>query len=338
MTASWLTPAGLHTNSAALPFEGRLPSLDGATGWLNSAPLTTAELRGKVVLVSFWTFTCINWLRQLPYVRAWAEKYGPSGLVVIGVHTPEFSFEHDADNVRRAVKDLGVEYAVALDDGYAVWEAFANHFWPALYVADGQGRIRYHHFGEGQYQQTEMVLQQLLAEAGSDPGRSVVSLSPEGLEAGADWGSLRTAETYTGWARAEGFASPGRLKPYRRTQYGVPDGLGLNEWALSGEWTVDDEFARAEVAGAGVSHRFQARDVHLVMGPPGPQAPARYSVLLDGRPPGPAHGIDVDADGHGEVGEPRLHQLIRQPGRVAERTVEITFPEPGVQVYAFTFG
>ena len=183
-----------------------------------------------------------------------------------------------------------------------------------------------------------MVLQQLLAEAGSEPGRSVVSLSPEGLEAGADWGSLRTAETYTGWARAEGFASPGRLKPYRRTLYGVPDRLGLNEWALSGEWTVDDEFARAETAGASVAYRFQARDVHLVMAPPRPQASVRFTVLLDGQPPGAAHGLDVDADGGGQVREPRLHQLIRQPGQVAERTVEITFDEPGVQVYAFTFG
>jgi thiol-disulfide isomerase/thioredoxin len=338
VTASWLTPAGLHTDSAALPVEGRLPAFDGATAWLNSPPLTPGELRGKVVLVSFWTYTCINWLRQLPYVRAWAEKYGPSGLVVIGVHTPEFTFEHDADNVRRAVKDLGVEYAVALDDDYEVWQAFDNHFWPALYVADDQDRIRYHHFGEGQYQQTEMVLQQLLAEAGSDAGRSVVSLSPEGLEAAADWASLRTAETYTGWARAEAFAPPGRLKPYRRQLYGVPDRLGLNQWALSGEWTVEDEFARADTSGAGIAYRFQARDVHLVTGPPGPQAPVRYSVLLDGRPPGPAHGLDVDADGHGEITEPRLHQLIRQPGRVAERTVEITFADPGVQVYAFTFG
>jgi thiol-disulfide isomerase/thioredoxin len=338
MTASWLTPAGLHTNSAALPVEGRLPSLDGATGWLNSPPLAPAELRGKVVLASFWTYTCINWLRQLPYVRAWHEKYRDQGLVVVGVHTPEFTFEHDADNVRRAVKELGVEYPVALDDHYEVWQAFDNHFWPALYVADDQGRIRYHHFGEGQYRQTEMVLQQLLAESGADAGRTIVSPSPQGFEVAADWAGLRTAETYTGWARAEAFASPGRLKPYRRTLYGVPDRLGLNEWALSGEWTVDDEFARAEVAGAGISFRFQARDVHLVMGPPGPETSVPYTVLLDGQPPGAAHGLDVGADGRGEVREPRLHQLIRQPGRVTERTVAITFAEPGVQVYAFTFG
>jgi thiol-disulfide isomerase/thioredoxin len=338
MTASWLTPAGLHTDSSALPVEGRLPSLDGATGWLNSPSLARDELRGKVVLVSFWTYTCINWLRQLPYVRAWHEKYRDQGLVVIGVHTPEFTFEHDADNVRRAVKELGVEYTVALDDQYEVWQAFDNHFWPALYAADDQGRIRYHHFGEGQYRQTEMVLQQLLAEAGSDRVRSVVSPSPEGFEVAADWASLRTAETYTGWARAGAFASPGRVKPYRRTLYGLPDRLGLNEWALSGEWTVDDEFARAEAAGAGISFRFQARDVHLVMAPPGAETSVRYTVLLDGQPPGAAHGLDVETDGRGEVREPRLHQLIRQPGGIGERTVEITFAEPGVQVYAFTFG
>jgi thiol-disulfide isomerase/thioredoxin len=338
MTAVWLTPAGLHTDSAALPVEGPLPAFDGATGWLNSPPLTPAELRGKVVLVSFWTYTCINWLRQLPYLRAWAEKYRAAGLVVVGVHTPEFSFEHDADNVRRAVEDRDIDYPVALDDDYVVWQAFDNHFWPALYVADHQGRIRYHHFGEGQYQQTEMVLQQLLAEAGADPGRDLAVPSPQGVEAAADWASLRTAENYTGYARTEAFASPGPLTPYRRRLYGVPDRLGLNEWALSGEWTVDDEFARNEVAGAGIAYRFQARDVHLVVGPPGRGTPARFAVVLDGRPPGPAHGLDVDADGNGEIATPRLHQLIRQPGRVAESTLEITFLDPGVQVYAFTFG
>ena len=338
MRAPWLTPAGLHTDSAALPVEGRLPLLDGATGWLNSPPLATAQLRGKVVLVNFCTYTCINWLRQLPYVRAWAEKYEAHGLVVLGVHTPEFTFEHEADQVQRAVKDRGIDYPVATDNHYEVWQAFANHFWPALYVADEQGRIRYHHFGEGQYQQTEMVLQQLLAEAGSDPGRTLVSPSPVGVEAAADWASLRTAENYTGYARAEAFASPGGLKAHRRQVYGVPDRLGLNEWALSGEWTVDEEYARAEAPGGGIAYRFQARDVHLVTGPSERGASVRYRVLLDGQPPGPAHGGDVDAQGDGEVTEPRLHQLIRQPGRVTERTVEITFLDPGAQVYAFTFG
>ena len=338
MTIRWPAPAGLHAAAAALPVEGRLPSFDGATGWLNSPPLTPADLRGKVVLVNFWTYTCINWLRQLPYVRAWADKYRDQGLVVVGVHTPEFGFEHDADNVRRAVKDRGIDYPVATDDDYAVWSAFANHFWPALYVADGQGRIRHHHFGEGEYRQTEMVLQQLLAEAGADPGRAPVAPEATGLEAQADWASLRTAETYTGYGRTMAFASPGGQRPYRPHVYGVPDRLGLNEWALSGRWTVQDEFCTADDAGCGVAYRFQARDVHLVMAPAVPGTSTGHRVLLDGRPPGAAHGGDVDAAGRGEVTEPRLHQLVRQPGRVAARTFGITFDDPGVQVYAFTFG
>jgi thiol-disulfide isomerase/thioredoxin len=338
MRASWLTPAGLHTDSAALPVEGLLPALDGATGWLNSPPLTPADLHGKVVVVNFWTYTCINWLRQLPYVRAWHEKYRDHGLVVVGVHTPEFTFEHDADNVRRAVKDRGIDYPVATDDDYEVWRAFDNHFWPALYVGDGQGRIRYHHFGEGEYGRTEMVLQQLLRETGADPGPTPVSPEPRGIEAAADWASLRTAENYTGYVRTEAFASPGGLRPYRQQVYVVPDRLGLNEWALSGRWTVEDEFSRVDAPGAAVAYRFQARDVHVVMVPPAPGTPVSYRVLLDGRPPGPAHGGDVDAEGRGEVGEPRLHQILRQPGTVVERSVEITFDAPGVQVYAFTFG
>jgi thiol-disulfide isomerase/thioredoxin len=338
MAFRWPAPAGLHAAAAELPVEGRMPSFDGATGWLNSPPLTPAELRGKVVLVNFWTYTCINWLRQLPYVRAWDEKYRDQGLVVVGVHTPEFGFEHDADNVRRAVKDRRIEYPVATDDDYAVWGAFANHFWPALYVADGQGRIRHHHFGEGEYRQTEMVLQQLLAEAGADPGRASVAPDPTGIEVAADWASLRTAETYTGYARTMAFASPGGQRPYRTQGYGVPDRLGTNEWALSGRWTVQDEFCEADDAGCGIAYRFQARDLHLVMSPPGRGTSVGYRVLLDGRPPGAAHGGDVDADGRGEITEPRLHQLVRQPGRVVERTFEITFDEPGAQVYAFTFG
>jgi len=338
MRAQWLAPAGLHTASAELPVEGRLPSLEGATGWINSPPVTPGSLRGKVVLVNFWTYTCINWLRQLPYVRAWAEKYGRHGLVVVGVHTPEFAFEHDPDNVRRAVKDARIEYPVATDNDYEVWGAFANHFWPALYSADAQGRIRHHHFGEGEYQQLEMVLQQLLREAGSDVDRALVSPDPRWIEAAADWASLRTAETYTGYQRAEGFASPGGMRPYRSQVYGVPDRLPLNQWALSGEWTAEDQAVTTATPGAQVAYRFRARDLHLVSGPAVPGNSVRYRVLLDGQPPGPAHGADVDDQGNGTLVDQRLHQLIRQPAPVTDRTFEITFLDPGAEVYSFTFG
>ena len=338
MSARWFAPAGLHTASAGLPVEGRLPSFDGATGWLNSPPLTPADLRGKVVLVNFWTYTCINWLRQLPYVRAWAERYKDHGLVVLGVHTPEFPFEHDLDNVRRAVKDMRVEYPVAVDSDYEVWRAFDNHFWPALYFADAEGRIRHHYFGEGEYQQSEMVLQQLLTEAGSDPGRGLVSPEARGIEAPADWDDLRTGENYTGYERTLGFASPGGIRRDRSHMYGVPGGLGLNEWALAGAWTAGEQATRADAPDAGIVYRFQARDVHVVMGPAVPGGSVRYQVLLDGEPPGPASGGDVDDRGQGTVVEQRLHQLIRQPGRVSERTVEITFLDLGAEVYAFTFG
>jgi thiol-disulfide isomerase/thioredoxin len=338
MTAHWLTPAGLHTASAALPVEGRLPAFDGATGWLNSRPLTPADLRGKVVLIDFWTYTCINWLRQLPYVRAWAEKYGSHGLVVLGVHTPEFAFEYDADNVRRAVKDRRIQYPVATDNDYEVWRAFDNHYWPALYFADGQGRIRHHHFGEGEYQQSEMVLQQLLAEAGSDVDRALVSPDPRGIEAAADWAHLRTPETYTGYERAVGFASAGGMRPDRAHVYVAPERLGLNQWALSGGWTAQAQSSRTDAPDDRLAYRFHARDVHLVMGPAAPGTTVRYQVLLDGEPPGSAHGGDVDDRGQGFVADQRLHQLIRQPGAVTEHTFEIVFLDPGLQVYAFTFG
>jgi thiol-disulfide isomerase/thioredoxin len=338
MTPRWLTPAGLHTAAAELPVESRLPSFDGATGWLNSPPLTPGELRGKVVLVNFWTYTCINWLRQLPYVRAWAEKYRGQGLVVLGVHTPEFPFEHDPDNVRRAVKDMRVDYPVATDNGYEVWQAFDNHFWPALYFADAQGRIRHHTFGEGEYQQSEMVIQQLLADAGSDPGTDLVSPQAAGIEAAADWDSLRTPETYTGYQRTGRFASPGGMRPGTQQVYETPGQLPLNQWALSGAWTVGEQATDADAPGAGIAFGFQARDVHVVLGTRAADAPVRYQVLLDGQPPGPAHGVDVDAQGNGRIAEPRLYQVVRQPGRVTEHTVEITFLDPGAQVFAFTFG
>jgi thiol-disulfide isomerase/thioredoxin len=338
VTARWRAPAGLHTASAGLPVEGGLPSLGGATGWVGSSPLTVGELRGRVVLVNFWTYTCINWLRQLPYVRAWAHKYAGAGLVVLGVHTPEFSFEHDLDNVRRAVKDTRIDYPVGLDNDYQVWRAFDNYFWPALYFADGQGRIRHHHFGEGEYQRSEMVLQQLLTEAGADPGTDLVLPRADGIEAGADWAHLRTPENYTGWARTEGFASPGGMRPGRPNVYAVPERLGLNQWALSGEWTAQEEFSRAEAAGAQIIYRFQARDVHLVMAPPAPGTSVRYRIRLDEQPPGPAHGQDVDGAGQAILTQPRLHQLIRQPGPITGRTLDITFLDPGARIYAFTFG
>jgi thiol-disulfide isomerase/thioredoxin len=338
MKPHWPMPAGLHTAAAQLPVEGGLPSFDGATGWLNSSPLTTAELRGQVVLVNFWTYTCINWLRQLPYVRAWAGKYSGQGLVVIGVHTPEFGFEHDIENVRRAVKDMGVSYPVAIDNDYAVWSAFSNHYWPALYFADAQGRIRHHHFGEGEYQQSEMVIQQLLADAGSAPGRDLVQPDAPGLEAPADWASLRSPENYTGYDRTEFFASPGGQVPARPHAYEVPAQLRLNQWALSGDWTVEEQAVALNEAGGQIACRFHARDLHMVLGPGAPGAAVRFRVLVDGQPPGAGHGGDVDDQGHGTVAEQRLHQLIRQTGPITDRTFEITFLDPGVQAYAFTFG
>jgi thiol-disulfide isomerase/thioredoxin len=339
MRARWPMPAGLHTASVRLPVEGELPSFGGATGWLNSPPLTPAGLRGKVVLVNFWTYTCINWLRQLPYVRAWARKYSGQGLVVIGVHTPEFGFEHNVDNVRRAVKDMSVDYPVAIDDDYAVWRAFDNNYWPALYFADAQGRIRHHHFGEGEYQQSEMVIQQLLAEAGSAGiGHDLVSVDPQGAEAAADWAALGSPENYTGYERTEHFASPGGIVPGRQHVYAAPERLRLNQWALTGDWTAAEQAATANTAGGRITDCFRARDLHLVMGPSAPGTSIRFRVLLDGQPPGDAHGTDVDDQGDGTVTQQRLHQLIRQRGPIIERTFEITFHDPGVQAYAFTFG
>src|ERR1700746_2162791 len=335
MKPHWLMPAGLHTTSAQLPVEGRLPSVGGATGWLNSPPLTTAELRGKVVLVNFWTYTCINWLRQLPYVRAWAGKYSGHGLVVIGVSTPEFGCEHEVGNVRRAVRDRHIDYPVALDNDDAVWNAFDNHSWPALYFADAEGRIRHHNFGEGEYQQSEMVIQQLLAEAGSEgAGREMVSVDASGAEAPADWASLRTPETYAGFERTENFASPGGAVPGKRHAYQIPAELGLNHWALAGDWTMEEQEATLNEVGGQIAYRFHARDLHMVMGPAAPDAPVRFRVLIDGQPPGPAHGTDVDDQGHGTVADQRLHQLIRQTGPIADPTFEITFLDPGVQAYS----
>jgi thiol-disulfide isomerase/thioredoxin len=322
-----------------LPAEGRLPPLSGATGWLNSPPLTAPGLRGSVVLVDFWTYTCINWLRTLPYLRAWADKYRDHGLVVIGVHTPEFDVEHDLDNVRRAATDLRVDYPIAIDNDYAIWDAFGNRYWPALYFVDGQGQIRHHRFGEGDYEQSEMILQQLLVEAGGGGiGQDLVSVAATGVEAAADWDSLWSPENYLGSARTENFASSNGAVLDIPHVYAAPARLALNHWALSGDWTVRRQATVLNQAEGRILYRFHARDLHLVMGPTAPETPARFRVLLDGQPPGAAHGTDVDDQGNGTVIEPQLYQLVRQPGPVTERTFEITFLDPGVQAYAFTFG
>jgi hypothetical protein len=339
MTVRWPVPAGLHTASVQLPIEGGLPSFDGATGWLNSPPLAAADLSGKVVLVNFCTYTCINWLRQLPYVRAWAGKYSSHGLVVVGVHTPEFTFETNVDNVTRAVRKMRIDYPVAIDNDYAVWSAFDNHYWPAIYFADAEGLIRHHHFGEGEYQQSEMVILRLLAEAGSvGAGPEPVSVDARGVEAPADWATLRSPENYTGYGRTENFTSPGGAIPDKRHAYTVPAELRRNHWALSGDWTMAEQATTLNTANGYLAYRFHARDLHMVMGPAVPGTSVRFRVLIDGQPPGAAHGLDVDEQGNGTVAEQRLYQLIRQPGPITDRTFEITFLDPEAQVYAFTFG
>jgi thiol-disulfide isomerase/thioredoxin len=326
---------------ARLPVEGDMPSLAGATGWLNSSPLTTAGLRGKVVLVDIWTYTCINWLRTLPYVRAWVAKYNDRGLVVIGVHSPEFPFEKDIANVRRSAKQLMVDYPVAVDSNMAIWRAFNNNYWPALYLVDAKGRIRYNQFGEGEYERTEKAIQQLLAEAGArDDGGPLASASVDGsgIEAAADWRHLKSPENYVGYERTENFASPGGAARGGRRVYTAPARLKLNQWALSGDWTVAPNAAALHKSGGRMKYLFHARDLHLVMGPPSGGAPVRFRVLIDGKPPGASHGIDVDAAGNGTAPEQRLYQLIRQPGPLADRQFEIEFLDPGVEAFAFTFG
>ena len=329
----------LAGDDVELPVEGYLPGFEGASGWLNSPPLTPDGLRGRVVLVDFWTYTCVNWLRTLPYVRAWADTYGGQGLTVIGVHTPEFDFERDIDNVVAQAGALDVRYPIALDNGYRVWRAFANHFWPAIYLIDVQGRIRYHHFGEGEYAMTEMAIQQLLLDAGAtDVAEGIVSVEPAGLELAADFRTLRTPETYVGYGQASGFASPDGLRPDRPHDYPEPGRLGLNTWAPIGTWTMTDRAGRLDEPGGRLAFRFQARDVNLVMGPAERGRAIRFRVRFDGLPAGAAHGSDVQADGSGTVSEQRTYQLIRQPGQIVERTVEIEFLDAGVEAFCFTFG
>ena len=329
----------LKEKAAKLPLEGELASFAGATGWLNSEPLSPAKLRGKVVLVDFWTFTCVNWLRTFPYVRAWAEKYGDKGLVVIGVHTPEFPFEGDIDNVRKQAKALGVEYPIAVDTNYGVWRAFDNNYWPALYLADAHGRIRAHHFGEGAYEMSEMILQQLLAGAGFSGFRDdLVTVQPEGTEVAAYLSTLESTETYTGYEQADGFASPGGAVPNERRAYTAPSRLNLNDWALSGVWTITRRAAVLNEANGRIAFRFHARDVNLVMGPPKGAASVRFRVSIDGKAPGAALGTDVDSQGQGTAEDQRLYQLIRQPGSIEDRTFEIESLDAGVEAYCFTFG
>lgn len=322
-----------------LPIEGHLPSFEGATGWLGSEPLTPADLRGRPVLVEFWTFTCINWLRTLPYVRAWFEKYRGDGLVVLGVHTPEFDVERDTERVRRAAEEMSIDYPIAVDSDYRVWRAFDNNYWPALYFADADGQIRHHRFGEGDYEKSEIVIQRLLAAAGAGQGgRELVSVDGPGSEAPADWDHLRSGEAYIGYLRAEGFASPGGVARDTPREYALPDDLRLNHWALTGDWTVGGQPAVLNAPDGGIAHRFHARDLHLVLAPPPDDRPVRFRVRLDGEPPGADHGVDIDADGEGTVTEPRLYQLIRQRRGIADHTFEITFLDPEVRAYVFTFG
>jgi thiol-disulfide isomerase/thioredoxin len=309
-----------------------LPPFDGATAWLNSEPLGPAELRGHVVVVDFWTLTCINWLRTEPYVRAWSQAYRDDGLVVIGVHTPEFSFEHEIEQVRHAVTERAIDYPVAVDNDYAIWNAFDNHYWPALYFVDADGIVRDDHFGEGRYEQSELVIQRLLGVE-----RDLVSVTGVGVEAEADWDHLRTPESYLGYGRSERFASPGRAALDERTTYELPESLRSNQWALTGEWTIESERVVLDEAGGSIAFRFHARDAHLVLSP-GARASIPFRVLLDGEAPGASHGVDVDDEGNGVLRDGRLYQLVREHDAVRERTVEITFREPGAEAYAFTFG
>ena len=321
-----------------LPVEGTFPSLAGATQWLNSPPLSAESLRGKVVLVDFWTYSCINCIRALPYVRGWADKYKDHGLVVIGVHAPEFAFEKNPANVAKAVKDLGVDYPVALDNDYAIWKGFNNEYWPAHYFIDAQGRIRHHHFGEGEYRQSEDVIRQLLTDAGQKnlPG-GYVRDDHRGVEAAASNDPTRSPETYVGYARARNFVG-GRVTRDEAHDYHAPAALATNQWSLDGRWSVHDENAQLEQAGGAIVYRFRGRDLHLVLGPNADGKPVRFRVTLDGKPPGQDHGMDVDADGYGTVTEQRLYQLVRQQQGSGERLFEITFLDPGVHAYAFTFG
>jgi thiol-disulfide isomerase/thioredoxin len=313
--------------------------MGGATSWLNSPALTAETLRGKVVLVDFWTFSCINSLRPLPYLRAWAEKYRSQGLVVIGVQSPEFAFEQRLDSIREAITAHAIPFPVAIDNGHRVWRAFQNEYWPAIYLIDAQGRIRYHRFGEGDYDLTERAIQQLLAEAGAPgPGQGLVNVRGSGVEAAPDWDNLKSPETYLGYARTERFASPDGVVRDTRHSYTPPARLDLNDWALAGDWTMGGEATTVRKANGRLSFRFHARDLHLVAGPVTRGKPVRFKVTLDGKPPGHDHGTDIDEQGNGTIDGQRLYQLIRENAPVEDRTFEIEFLDPGAEVFAVTFG
>jgi thiol-disulfide isomerase/thioredoxin len=322
----------------SLADEGHLPELDGAIGWLNSAPLNRKSLRGKVVLVDIWTYSCINSLRQLPYMKSWAAKYKDAGLVVIGVHAPEFGFEKERANVEIAVRDLKLTYPVAIDSNHAIWQAFNNEYWPADYFIDGKGRIRYHHFGEGEYVESERVIQQLLKENGATGlNLNPVNLTADGVEAPPSE-EVQSPETYVGYGRIERFASPERLAQDSRKTYSAPERPSLNQWGLSGSWDVGAESAVLQGAPGKITFRFHARDLHMVLGPAKNGKPVRFRVTLDGGAPGDDRGLDSASDGAGEVRDPRLYQLIRQRGQVKDRTFAIEFLDPGIQAFSFTFG
>jgi thiol-disulfide isomerase/thioredoxin len=308
-------------SSSSTGLSTALSAFDRAPTWLNSEPLTAEGLRGQVVAVDFWTYSCVNWLRTLPYVRAWHERYRDRGLVVIGVHAPEFGFEHDLENVRRAVGELDVPYPVVIDNDFAIWRAFENHYWPALYLVDGNGHHRYHHFGEGSYEENERAIQKLL-----DVEEDTADVDASGLAQAADWETLGSPETYVGYGRGD-----------RRSDASA-DRLALNDWALRGDWSVGEEVAELETPGGSIAYRFLARDVNLVMTPPASGAAVPFGVLVDGQAPGDAHGVDVDEAGEGTLDEPRMYQLVRQRGDVGERTFEITFRDAGARAYVFTFG
>lgn len=334
-----LAPFALGAAKLQLPMEGELPSFRNATAWLNSPPLTAEALRGKVVLVNFWTYTCINWLRSLPYIRAWAAKYKDRGLAVVSAHTPEFAFEKDVNNVRRAAEEMGIDYPIAIDNDYAIWRAFENQYWPALYFADAKGRIRHHRFGEGEYEQSESVIQQLLrdAQAGDIPD-DLVSVGAHGIEAAADWRNLQSQENYLGYERTQGFASPGGMARNKSRRYVSPAQLPLNRWALTGDWTAGKQALLLNEAGGRIVYRFHARDLHLVMRPAQTGATVRYRVLIDGHPPEIHHGADVDGQGFGALHVPRLYQLVRQTMPIVDRQFEIEFLDAGAEAFAFTFG
>lgn len=324
---------------SALPVEGQLPTLDAATEWLNTDALPRTSLRGKVVLVQFWTYSCINWRRTLPYVRAWSKQYGPAGLVVLGVHTPEFEFEKDLGNVRRAVAEAEMGYPIAVDSKREIWKAFGNEYWPASYFVDAEGRIRHHQFGEGEYERSESIIRELLAEAGaSNVPRSAAPVTASGPELAADWLDLRSPETYLGHGETDDSAFPVAASDERRRVYPEVESLALNQWALTGEWTKRRESVVLERAGGRISYRFHARDLHLVMGPAKQTGKVRFRVRIDGKPPAEAHGVDVDEQGMGTVDEPRMYQLIRQQEPISDRNFQIEFSDGAVEAFSFTFG